>query len=69
MHLLGCRYSSTNHRGFTLVELLVVVTLIGVMVGMASLAISSGDNRELDSRQTAAPSLEFVIDEATYKAN
>ena len=50
-----------------MVELLVVVTAIGVMVGMATLAISSGDNRELEHQaKRLRQVLNLAIDEATY---
>lgn len=57
-------------RGFTLIELLVVLLIVGIMVGMATLAV--GDNRdevvEREARRLVAL-LRLAQDEATLSGN
>lgn len=56
----------TNSRGFTLVEILVVMVIIATVVSIAMLSISLvGDDRELDRERIRFASLvEMVQDEA-----
>ncbi len=42
-------YRAEPARGFTLIEVLVVVVIVGVVVGAATLAISASGSRELEN--------------------
>lgn len=58
------RCSSWSQAGFTLIELLVVMVLIGVIAGLATLAIGDGADRELrQEAQRLAGVLELAHDE------
>lgn len=58
------RCSSSQQAGFTLIELLVVMVLIGVIAGLATLAIGDGADRELrQEAQRLAGVLELAHDE------
>lgn len=58
------RCSNLVEAGFTLIELLVVMVLIGVIAGLATLAIGDGADRELrQEAQRLAGVLELAHDE------
>jgi len=60
---------NNNERGFTLIEILVVVIIIATISSMALLSLSLvGDDRELDrERRRLASLLEVAQDEATMQ--
>ncbi|HIZ51789.1 MAG TPA: prepilin-type N-terminal cleavage/methylation domain-containing protein, partial [Candidatus Pseudomonas excrementavium] len=65
-HHLNQRFSriEKNERGFTLMELLVVLVLIGVVAGLASLSIGDGAERKLRSEtERLAATLSLARDE------
>lgn len=56
--------ASRSQRGFTLMELLVVMVLIGVVAGLASLSIGDGGERRLRSEsERLAATLRLARDE------
>ncbi|MEH6564819.1 MAG: prepilin-type N-terminal cleavage/methylation domain-containing protein [Halopseudomonas sp.] len=61
---LARRTASLAQAGFTLIELLVVMVLIGVIAGLATLAIGDGADRELrQEAQRLAGVLQLAHDE------
>ncbi|MCL5041383.1 MAG: prepilin-type N-terminal cleavage/methylation domain-containing protein [Gammaproteobacteria bacterium] len=47
---MGCaRHSKASNHGFTILELLVVLLLLGIIVSMATLAVGDGADRKLRS--------------------
>lgn len=66
--LVGRRRITMGHRrGFTLIEVLVVVVILGVVVGAATLAISGSGSRELENAaQRAEVRIRLACERAMY---